>query len=253
MDRIQYLQKIADPMGEAARRRDSKAQASKSKKPDIPMSDITERLPKEQKKSTVNESSLKDKKPLATGESNHQEGNKVSNGIENKAPVYTVAKPIWLGATQDMEIEEEKREVPLDVHESDDFVSYEDRKKALAQADETRVTETMIEDAAPGLIIRKRKLPEKTAGSDEMTPELSTSSSAPENTAADAVALLLKHKRGYFSLDGDERDENQESQGGSQTITKNSDVKRVLGPQRPDFLKSSPECESWVPPKGKLP
>ncbi|KAJ8637136.1 hypothetical protein MRB53_011403 [Persea americana] len=262
LDRIQYLLKIADPMGEAAQRRDSKAlkdkealatgenkQASKSKQPDIPMSNSTERLPKE-KKSTVNGSSLKDKEPLATGENKHLEDNKVAKRIENKAPKYTVAKPIWLGATEDMKIEE-KHEAPLNVNESDGFVSYKDRKKALAQADETRATESMIEDAAPGLIIRKRKLPEKAVGSDELTPELSASSSATENTAIDAVALLLKHKRGYFASEGDERDENQESQGGNQTRKQNTVMKRVLGPERPDFLNRSPESESWVPPQGQ--
>ncbi|XP_058115101.1 uncharacterized protein LOC131258071 isoform X2 [Magnolia sinica] len=43
LDRIQFLLKIADPTREAARRRDSKAQTSKSNQPDIPVSNVTKK------------------------------------------------------------------------------------------------------------------------------------------------------------------------------------------------------------------
>lgn len=253
LDRIQYLLKIADPMGEASQRRNSKPQVMKSKPPDTSISDKTKILPKEKKKSTlsdksVNASSLDE--PLTTEIIKPQaDDNKVSDDIQTEVPAYTVTKPLWLGAIQDMEIKE-KHEVPLNLHESDGFVDYKDRKKVLIPVEETQTVESMIEDAAPGLIIRKRKLPEKSSGSDDKASGSITSYVA-ENTAVDAVALLLKHKRGYFASEVEEGDENHVKQSGGQSRKENSDAKRMLGPERPAFLESSPESETWVPPQGQ--
>ncbi|GMP31564.1 hypothetical protein CsSME_00005722 [Camellia sinensis var. sinensis] len=62
-----------------------------------------------------------------------------------------------------------------------------------------------------------------------------------EIRAEDAVSLLLKHKRGYHPAD-DEAGHN---------IEDDKMPKRVLGPERPSFLDSKMDYESWVPPKGQ--
>ncbi|XP_077237660.1 SMAD/FHA domain-containing protein [Tasmannia lanceolata] len=262
LDRILYLLKIADPMGEAAQRRDSKAQKSKCNQPVIFVADIAKRIPKEQGKSLtlvepLNGSSPKDKTPHTIEASQPpQDDANVDEKIKSKVPAYIITKPTWLGAAQELEIKENhsQAEAPLDVHsELGNFVDYKDRKKTLTPADDAQATVTsMIEDVGPGLNIRKRKQVEKPTGSDDKAPELSTSSSAEaETTAADAVALLLKHERGYFASDGEERDENQQSRGGGQSRKESAKSKRVLGPERPTFLETSPDYESWVPPQGQ--
>ncbi|GFY86839.1 male gametophyte defective 3 [Actinidia rufa] len=122
-----------------------------------------------------------------------------------------------------METKETPQETPLDIQESNQFVDYKDRKKVMENQDAVQVNvESGIEKADPGLIRRKQKQVEKANVSETKASEQSTSSSAgAEIRAEDAVAMLLKHKRG------------------------------VLGPERPSFLGSEMVFESWVPPEGQ--
>ncbi|KAF8399234.1 hypothetical protein HHK36_015099 [Tetracentron sinense] len=259
LDRILYLLKIADPTGEAARKRESTVQGSTLNKPELSTSAIMKQLPTAQKKSSVserpaNDSTLKVGTPDATTQVNKQpESEKITEAIESKIPAYTVTKPKWLGAIEEMKIKDKpQQEAPSDMNESGQFVDYKDRKKALGHVDAAPVNmESGIEGAAPGLIIRKRKQVEKPVGSDDKAPEQSTSSSAvAESTAADAVALLLKHERGYLASDDEGINESQGIRGVSQSRQENKS-RRVLGPERPSFLNRSPDYEAWVPPKGQ--
>ena len=68
-----------------------------------------------------------------------------------------------------------------------------------------------------------------------------TSSTSGEKMAEDAVALLLKHNKGLYTNDDEERYEGQERRG----------PKRVLGPEKPSFLNNEMDYDSWVPPEGK--
>nr|DAD31568.1 TPA_asm: hypothetical protein HUJ06_010419 [Nelumbo nucifera] len=255
LDRILYLLKIADPTGEAARKR---VQVSKSSQQDRPTSGVTKQLPAEQKKISTstkprNGSTIKEGTENATIQASKQQeaDQNVNEATESKPPIYTVSKPQWLGATQDMEIKEIKHdEVPVSVNELDQFVDYKDRKKALGTVDETQEKESGIESAAPGLIIRKRKQVEKSEETNEAKQSMYSSTGA-ETTAADAVALLLKHKRGYYALEGEERTESQDTKGGMESRKDNARPRRVLGPERPAFLNSSPDYESWMPPEGQ--
>ncbi|KAF2316987.1 hypothetical protein GH714_009813 [Hevea brasiliensis] len=69
-------------------------------------------------------------------------------------------------------------------------------------------------------------------------------------TAEDAVALLLKHKRGYHAEDEVGGHESREV-GQSQHNKDNKRPKRVLGPEKPSFLNGNSYYESWVPPEGQ--
>ncbi|CAL9102887.1 unnamed protein product [Musa textilis] len=241
LDKILYLLKIADPMGEAARKRDAKSGASKSKSiPNVP------KPPKsEQKQGTVPTQVVKHGAvPTTVGlkpddTSSHKqaaedtEGRNMTEDREASKPVYTAVKPQWLGATREIASEENMvRETHLDENELENFVDYKDRKEILGSDNRSE-----IDRAGPGLIIRKRK------------PAHEMEVSESETSAADAVALLLKHKRGYTALD--EVHENKESKSRGQEGKDNSQQKRVFGPSKPAFLDNNPDYESWVPPEGQ--
>ncbi|KAI3908334.1 hypothetical protein MKX01_027356 [Papaver californicum] len=131
-------------------------------------------------------------------------------------------------------------EVPLDMNEPDQFIDYKDRKKTLVKASNSSMNSVLeIEDATPGLIIRKRKHAEE--------PTLSVEASA--STAADAVAFLLKHKKGYLALEDLEEHESTETVAHPQKKMKS---RRLVGPEKPKFLENdNPDYETWVPPEGQ--
>ncbi|XP_043702106.1 kanadaptin [Telopea speciosissima] len=270
LDRVVYLLKIADPTGEAARKKDFRMQASKSNQQDIPKSSTMKQPAVKKNKSSVSEKvengSLMHGTPNASTDASKppETDNNASDSIDSKAPAYTVTKPLWLGATLDREVKEIQQETPLNIPESDKFVDYKDRKKILGAVDDAlQKKESDLESAGPGLIIRKRKQVEKHEGGDTRAPEQSTSvTTEAEASAADAVALLLKHTRGVIASEDDGIDENQNIQAGtqprkdgsksSQPRKDGSKSRRVLGPDRPSFLdSSSPDYESWVPPEGQ--
>uniref|UniRef100_A0A2N9H5P3 Kanadaptin n=1 Tax=Fagus sylvatica TaxID=28930 RepID=A0A2N9H5P3_FAGSY len=259
MDRICYLLKIADPTGEAAKKRDLKAHEQKPNESDTPKAAVKKQPPRASKESSglekqVNGSLPKEGTTDATVESSKKlEAVKiVSDSTEGKTAVYTVVKPQWLGAIEKRKTEETQQAAPLDLHEPDQFVDYKDRKKVLGSGDETQTKAgSGIESAAPGLIIRKRKPVENPEGGDL--------SSGTELVAEDAVALLLKHKKGYYGPDDEERNESQDTSELNQSSKDNKKpkpkddkkAKRVLGPEKPSFLKSNSDYESWVPPEGQ--
>ncbi|RWW44080.1 hypothetical protein BHE74_00050194 [Ensete ventricosum] len=251
LDKTMYLLKIADPMGEAARKRDAKVEASKSKSiPSVP------KPPKsEQKQGTVPTHVVKQGtvpatvglKPDDTSSHKqaveHTEGRNMSEGQEASEPAYTAVKPQWLGATREITSEENMvQETHLDENELDNFVDYKDRKEILGSDNRSE-----IDRAGPGLIIRKRKPAHEMGVGADKIPKVEVSEA--ETSAADAVALLLRHKRGYTALD--EVHENKESKSRGQQGKDNSQQKRVFGPSKPAFLDKDPDYESWVPPEGQ--
>lgn len=260
LDRIFFLLKIADPSGEAAKKRDSKVQELKPDKAEAPGAAIKKHPSMEPKKNTglgkpTNVSTQKQittDARVASVESNDKpEANKiVTEAPEGKPAVYTVAKPQWLGAVDNREAKEVQQLDSLKIDEFEQFVDYKDRQKMLRDGDGAQVkVDSEIENAAPGLILRKRKETTKPGANNNEAPEQSTSSSVGvELMPEDAVALLLKHERGYHAED---EEGNYESQEISQPSNKNKKPKRVLGPEKPSFLNNNTDYESWVPPEGK--
>jgi hypothetical protein len=177
----------------------------------------------------------------------------VIDAPDGKPTVYTAVKPQWLGAIDKRKMKETQQEEVLVMDESDQFVDYKDRQKILSSVDGAEVNvDSEIESAAPGLIIRKRKGAEGPGANDNEAPEQLTSSSVgAELLAEDAVALLLKHKRGYHAEDEEGNHQSQEISGTNQRGKEKKRPKRVLGPEKPSFLKSNPDYETWVPPEGK--
>ncbi|KAJ9683020.1 hypothetical protein PVL29_018849 [Vitis rotundifolia] len=260
LDRIVYLLKIADPAGETARKRDSKGQEPKPHKSEIRSSSTVKQPPVKQKKICGSEKPAdgpiqKQGDSDETMESSKKpEASKIAiDAKESKTTTYSVLKPQWLGAVDKIEVEETPQKAALvNNHESDQFVDYKDRKKALGIVDDVQVKmESGIETAAPGLIIRKRKQVEKSEDSDDKAPEQSTSSSGPNIMAEDAVALLLKHSRGYYASEDEKRHEKQDISVGNQPSKDKKKPKRVLGPERPSFLDGGSDYETWVPPEGQ--
>ena len=263
LDRTLFLLKIADPSGDAARKRDSKVQVMKPDKAEVPVSATKSQPPTEPKKSSAlgkptNVSMQKQKAEdavvaeMVSNDAAETDKN-VIDAPDGKPTVYTAVKPQWLGAIDKRKMKETQQEEVLVMDESDQFVDYKDRQKILSSVDGAEVNvDSEIESAAPGLIIRKRKGAEGPGANDNEAPEQLTSSSVgAELLAEDAVALLLKHKRGYHAEDEEGNHQSQEISGTNQRGKEKKRPKRVLGPEKPSFLKSNPDYETWVPPEGK--
>ncbi|XP_058187799.1 uncharacterized protein LOC131304551 isoform X3 [Rhododendron vialii] len=254
LDRIVYLLKIADPAGEAARKRESNSQDPKPNLFKVPTSASVRKTKSEpnrkiESEKSVNSSDKKQDTTNVTSGKKPEEGEVIVDKTECKATEYVAVKPQWLGAVQKTETKETQLEGPLEMQESDQFVDYKDRKKALENQDATQLNmELGIENAAPGLIIRKRKqVVNETKASEHST----IASEGAESRAEDAVALLLKHKRGYYASD-DEAGQNTEDIPRRKKPGKdNKKPKRVLGPERPSFLGGETDYETWVPPEGQ--
>ncbi|CAN1244359.1 SLC4A1AP [Linum perenne] len=237
LDRIVYLLKIADPSGEFAKKRELKIQGKIPDKTEVSPAPTGNQLPEEPRKAEVSNAAL-------VQSNTREEAEKiVGDPPVVKATPYVVAKPQWLGAVNDKEVKETVQEVVLPkVDESDQFVDYKDRQKILQNADDPDSKLNIgIEGAAPGLIIRKRKEIEGRGNGDREGSEQLASA---EFKAEDAVALLLKHEKGYHL---EEEESNHESQGSKDT----KKPKRVLGPQKPSFLQGESEKDLWMPPKGE--
>ncbi|KAL7141169.1 hypothetical protein ABFS83_08G036000 [Erythranthe nasuta] len=255
LDRILYLLKLADPTGEAARKRESAEQkpntvvknhpASDATNPPLPEKNLPKNGPSSDKNpnlgpegtvvKSVRQETLVEAKPVK------EQAKSVNE--ESTATVYTVTKPQWLGAVEEMkkqEIKQEnKQEIKEELQEKDQFVDYKDRETILTKA------EPGIEDAAPGLIIRKRKQVGKSNISEVKDSEQSI---GPDIKAEDAVALLLKHSRGYLALDEEDSPINEDGLVENQGRKKGKKAKKVLGPEKPSFLS---EPDAWVPPEGQ--
>ncbi|PPS19060.1 hypothetical protein GOBAR_AA01519 [Gossypium barbadense] len=259
LDRIFYLLKIADPTGEAAKKRDMKAQVPAPDKPRPPAAAVRKQVAKEPKKissatepanSPVQKEGVVD---VSMESRKKPEENVVSDTSEGKKAIYTVAKPQWLGAVENKEIKESNQVIVVDTHKVVDFVDYKDRKKVLGSADNPQVKEPSgIEATASGLIIRTQKQVEKPEAGDRPSNQSMTPSTGAEEIAQNAVALLLKHTRGYHA-DEEELYETPDMSARNQSKKKEKKPKRVLGPEKPSFLDSNPdpEYETWVPPEGQ--
>ncbi|XP_039021080.1 kanadaptin-like isoform X1 [Hibiscus syriacus] len=253
LERISYLLKIADPMGEAAKKRDMKAQVpapEKSKPPAAVVQKQTQKEPKKISTSTEPVNSPMQKEGIAdvsTESTKKPEENLVSDTSEGKKAINTNAKPQWLGAVENKEIKESNQVIEVDTSKVDEFVDYKDRKKVLGIVDNPQVKEPGIETAAPGLIIRKQKQVEKHEDAGKASDQSTASSTGAEEIAQNAVALLLRHTRGYHA-DDEELHKTPDLLARNQS--KEKMPKRVLGPEKPSFLDSNPD-ETWVPPEGQ--
>ncbi|CAK8540800.1 unnamed protein product [Lathyrus sativus] len=287
LDRISYLLKIADPTGDASKKRELKAQDPKPINPEEIASTIKRKPPAEAQKNSEPCAKADDNKRLvetkkssdacvkANDTKPHAETQKVKDACvkedgsikgeepaatvvtleksqpghdrsDNENAVFVVPKPQWLGAVEDR-VPDDKQQPTTSLHppemdESDQFVDYKDRNKILGGDDDNSTSlESRIESAAPGLILRKRKQVETIGTSNSDASQQSTSSTSGEQMAEDAVALLLKYKKGLYAADdNDGRDECQEKR-----------PKRVLGPEKPSFLSDETDNATWVPPKGQ--
>ncbi|XLR21136.1 hypothetical protein S83_049048 [Arachis hypogaea] len=262
LDRICYLLKIADPTGEAVKKRELKAQEPKSnksqevasniKKPQAKTQKITEPCTKvDNKKPPVETQKISD--TCAKADNSIQEGKPGdttmdldksepgSDKVEGENVVYTVPKPQWLGAVEDRVTDDNQQPIAAlhDTDESNQFVDYKDRNKILGSGDDAKTRESNIESAAPGLILRKRKQVEMTGANSNDVTRQSTSAPVGEKMAEDAVALLLKHKRGLYATDDVENQDEEKRK-----------PKRVLGPEKPSFLNDQTD-DTWVPPEGQ--
>ncbi|CAN6197986.1 unnamed protein product [Urochloa humidicola] len=239
LDRVVYLLKIADPMGEAARKRDLKPREARppasndNPKPESKKQNkVVKTTDMEKPKDSSNE--------MATNKPAQVETDASKNEENGSKPAFSIPKPQWLGDKRIIVPEENFiNEEKADAEEPDNFVDYKDRKAILSNSGSGKE----LEEAAPGLILRKRKSTDLSASSEAISSSVES-----EASVVDAVALLLKHKRG---LQTSEEMENEDEPHANKREGKKSKQRRVLGPARPDFLEAGPDSETWVPPEGQ--
>nr|XP_043606251.1 kanadaptin [Erigeron canadensis] len=244
LERVQYLLKIADPAGEASRKRESIASEGK---PNISIPPVVKKPFLEKQKNTQKQINVD---VTIKASKNDESSDVVTTAIPPKAPVYTITKPQWLGAPEKKE-EKKPQEVPLVETESDQFVDYKDRKEVLVKNESAQVNVDLgLADIAPGLHIRKRKQveePEKIHNGNSDSAE----ASGGVDIASEAVALLLKHTKGIQAIDDEEMIHTEGIAADSKGKKGKKKAKKVLGPEKPSFLDSEAAYESWVPPEGQ--
>ncbi|CAN4079528.1 unnamed protein product [Withania somnifera] len=258
LDRVLYLLKIADPTGEAAKKRELQVQEPKISLTITVVTDVHQQPSSEKnKKDRAEPKVLMEKHDTIDANSTSSPETKKEIGADaadGKNVVYTVSKPQWLGAVGEKQKQETVIEQQTELQENDQFVDYKNRKEVLVKPDVTQLTaDSGIASAAPGLIIRKRKQVEKsdvTEKSDATELKDSQQSSVADIKAEDAVALLLRHSQRYHGTDYEMEYSGHDVSHESQTRNEKKKQK-VLGPERPPFLKTEKDYDSWVPPEGQ--
>ncbi|KAG7604238.1 putative transcription factor interactor and regulator FHA-SMAD family [Arabidopsis thaliana] len=247
LSRILYLLKIADPTGEEVKKRELKSQESKIKKSETPSVEKKINIPLKQ--ADPNEHKKKEvAKGLVDSDNKPEVENKASETAEEKkTTVYVPSKPQWLGsAANKATIEEKKPEIVAattdSTEDADGFVDYKNRKNIA-------LTATAGVEVVTGLIIRKRKQEDKSEEDDDSKEKQA------EVMAQDAVALLLKHSVGHHVNEEDKelskQEENNQGSGQSRTKKKKKTAKKVVGPDKPEYLDETIDYDSWVPPAGQ--
>lgn len=256
LDRVLYLLKIADPTGDAAKKRELKIQEPKTTLTKTVAIDAHQQAPSKTKKDRAEPKVLMGKQDTIDANSTSSQETKKEIGADaadSKNVVYTVSKPQWLGAVVEKQKQETVIERQTELQENDQFVDYKDRKKVLVKPDVTQLTaDSGIGSAAPGLIIRKRKQVEKSdviEKSDATELKDSQQSSAADMKAEDAVALLLRHSQRYHGTDDEVEYSGHDVS--HETRNEKKKQKKILGPERPSFLKTEKDYDSWVPPEGQ--
>lgn len=262
LDRIVYLLKIADPTGEAAKKRTTTTPKEHISKVSASSNSVVKKSEKskiEQKivsqpEKPVSGSVAKQPTPDVIEEANEapKSNEDVTDSTESKPITYKIAKPQWLGAVEDRISKESQPEKRPETDEGDEFIDYKERKKISESTNSQsgKKLESDLESAAPGLILRKKKPAEV---SEDQKSNPSVSDTAGDITVENAVALLLKHKRGIYTGEEEADLRSHDKRDQKQSGKDNKRAKRVLGPEKPAFLEPHPEAdyETWVPPEGQ--
>lgn len=245
LDRILYLLKVADPSGEEVKKRELKSQEPKMMKSETPPVEKKKNLPLKPADADENKEKEVGKDVVDSNSKPEVETTASETAEEKKTTVFVPTKPQWLGSSANKDtFEEKKPEIVAaaatdSTDDGDGFVDYKDRK-------------TMIEGAT-GLIIRKRKQEDKSKEEDEKSKEKEKEKQS-EAIAQDAVALLLKHSVGHHTNEEDEgvSEKDESKQGSGRSRKKKKTDKKVVGPDKPEYLDETTDYDSsWVPPKGK--
>lgn len=272
MERLVYLLKIADPTGEASLKRETQLCSLKTGqslsvsvgKPISKSASSDQKKPKiSQKNYDVGKVNSEEKMSLSTAVADVKvlEHDKNTNvGIVKDTSA--IMKPRWLGAVHnpDDKVQSQGDFIhPENVSDSNEFVAYKDRRKAqITSNKEDNVSASILEDAE-GLVLRKPKEtgqksnPRKENREDEeiQCGLPSTTGVDAETTAADAVALLLRHKRG-FTASGEEDHSGEPELPSSIAHEPQKKKNRKLGPEKPGFLtQRGTDYDTWVPPQGQ--
>ncbi|GLJ06970.1 hypothetical protein SUGI_0054360 [Cryptomeria japonica] len=278
MDRIVFLLKIADPTGEVCRKQEPKlcssttfqagqlalgsagkpidTQFCKDKKNPIKLQrgDNAVGVKNLPLTAVVDGPSRNEKSSIGGSD----EEVKSTSGVPNKE-ISAVTKKQWLGAvhnTEDNVHNQGEISHPENAFDSSEFVGYKERKKVLPSTKEDRTSKSILEDAEGLVILKPKEMnctpdPIKIRKEDNKNENVSSNTGVDAETAAeDAVALLLRHKRGLATSDKQDQIEEEDITGKDESAQKKKT--RRLGPEKPAFLEE--DCthyDAWVPPQGQ--
>eukprot|EP01018_Ginkgo_biloba_P026214 Gb_36776 [translate_table: standard] len=266
MNRVVYLLKIADPTGEVSQKRESQVPTQTGQSLSVLAgSSIIRSISSDQKITTKLQ-----KNNDAVGKTSSEKCSASTAMVDDKVPehekstsgssdneTFTVMKPRWLGAIHNPE--EEKVQIqgdlghPENASDSSEFVGYKDSKRAQHTSRNEDKTSASILENAEGLVLRKPKEVDNKSDTGRENKDASNTAAAvdAEACAADAVALLLRHKRGFAASDEQDQSEKQDSTGGGAHGTQKR-KSRKLGPEKPAFLaEASSDYDAWIPPQGQ--
>lgn len=250
--RVLRLLKIADPTEEALRKWEAKSKSLNVEQTGSNASIVASRAvrvagsrPKEKAKMAEGKAALQqelsevveERSKGATEQSKHGQFEmdaKLKDPNENlTTEIKPLEAPLWLGAPQPKEASDTVKVAVEDAGVSEDFLEYKDRLKGNAKPR----TETLVPSEPSGLVLLRPSVADKVPESREVIDE-----EAQDAAAADAVALLLRHKSGLASAVASE-----EKGSGRETSRKKRKVKKGRFAEDGEV-----DYEAWVPPRGSL-
>ncbi|KAJ7562912.1 hypothetical protein O6H91_03G088700 [Diphasiastrum complanatum] len=264
IDRVTRLLKIADPTGEATEKWAAKSsQRTSNSSLRIASSIKPTRTFEDHKKGThqkISDEAVSVKsqsKQLSELDANQVRGLEPAERIASGGTIAP-ENSLWLGAPrapavtfagdvsndEDSAVEKEQFLEYRDRRHPDNASAFQDRETKANAAKVTGTVENR-EDTSVASLQHKEVIDEK--------QEVISGKLVDENSSElEDVALLLKYEKGLSAVAGENQKVESSIQQKRKAMTKE---KRVLGPERPAFLKhkegQGPEYDSWLPPEGQ--
>lgn len=246
LDKVIFLLKIADPSGEALKKWHNEPRSTSPwHVADAHLKQAIEKTSKKDPSSKI------EKETSSKTTVIDEELRLVSPQVDEQDKRETESSKgrLWLGHARKNVVEKTTTDNLAETSTGKEFLEYKERHKATMKMHEHDSSQDILEDAH-GLILRK---PTKdVAKEDTHTEDREDEKSMWEGaalTAADTVALLLRHQKGL----GAAVEELEEERAGSRNEEiSNTTKKRRLGPEKPVFLnKEEAKFQAWVPPAGQ--
>lgn len=250
LDTVNFLLKIADPSGEALKKWHNEPRSTSPRQvADAHLKQAIEKTSKTDPSSKIEKETSS--KTTVIDDLEIKELRMVSPQVDEQDKRKTESSKgrLWLGHARKNVVEKTTTDNLEETSTGKEFLEYKERHKATMKMHEHDSSQDIPEDAH-GLILRKptKDVSKEDTHTEDHEDEKSMWEGA-ALTAADTVALLLRHQKGL----GAAVEELEEERAGSRNEEiSNTTKKRRLGPEKPVFLnKEEAKFQAWVPPAGQ--